>query len=128
MNTPTPEQISKLPKWAQEHIKDLTRELIFEQDAKRRLLDQQQVSPFYVREWNNGKQPYKRYICAQGRRIEVEHAGVKLGVFLASEDDGQRPYGIELKYSAIGDAIGRGVAIVPSGFPTINLQAVANIR
>lgn len=127
MNTPTQEQISKLPKWAQEHIRDLTSQRDNEQNAKRRLLEQQQVSPFYVDEWYSDK-PYKRYICAPGRQIEVEHAGVKLGVFLASEDDNQRPYGIELKYSAIGDAIGRGVAIVPSGFSTINLQAASNIR
>jgi len=26
MNKPTPEQISKLPRWAQDHIKDLARQ------------------------------------------------------------------------------------------------------
>jgi hypothetical protein len=127
MNIPTPEQISKLPKWAQDYITALSWNLDREQEAKRRLLEQQQTSPFYVREWNSGK-PYNRYISAPENRIEVEHAGVKLGIYLTRKDDSQRPYGIELQYSAIGDSLGRGAAIVPSGNSTINLQAVENIR
>jgi hypothetical protein len=125
---PTPEQIAKLPKWAQEHIKDLSRELDAANATLARMADEQTPSPFYVDAWYSTPR-VKRFIQSPTNHLTIEHAGVHLEIFLAPERDGQRLYGIELQYSAIDRTIGHStVALMPRGIGTIQLVTKENMR
>lgn len=126
MAEPTQAQIEKLPKWAQEHIADLKRNLAASEGVKSRLIDEQKPSPFYVDEWHSTPR-FRRYVQAVNRTVSVEHAGVHLDVFLADEHDGQRAYGIELKWCAVGKRLSDGVALLPRGYSTVQLVTPENI-
>lgn len=119
----TTEQIAKLPKWAREYITSLTRERDCLSAEVKRLIDQQTPSPFYVDDWYSPTRN-KRYIQSPTNRITIEHvtANVKLDVFLAPEDDGQREHGVEIIYGAIKRDLSHcPVAIVPRNMGSIQL-------
>lgn len=126
MEKPIEAQLAKLPKWAREHIKDLERKLSGCEGEKQRLLDVQKPSPFFVDEWHATPR-FKRYIVAPTNQISVEHAGVRLDVHIPYEGDPHRMNGIELKYSAIGDNVGRGVSLVPVAYSTVFLVDPKNV-
>jgi hypothetical protein len=120
--------ITKLPKWAQSRIADLERE----RDAARLSLkgfqDSQTESPFYLDAWYCEPR-IKRYVQSPTNRITVEHAGVKMEVYLAPEKDGQRLHGIEITYSPIEQRMGYAmVAVMPRGISTIQLVTKENMR
>lgn len=129
MSTPTPEQISKLPRWAQEHIKDLERNLTTAQALNKRFEDAQTPSPFYTDDWTVTPS-VKRFFQATASRICIEHAGVHLQVFLADPKDGQRLHGIELSYQGINERslCGSTVALMPRSISCIQLVNKANLR
>lgn len=121
----TPEQIAKLPKWAQERITQLERQLGSSQAQCERFANEQKESPFYVEEWLS--QRIRRYISTPTNRLCVEHAGVKLEIYLPQKGDGQRLYGIELTYSR-PDEIHGDIALIPRHHCGIQLLAQENMR
>lgn len=130
MQTVTAEQIAKLPKWAQDHIRNITRERDIAVQELNAWVDSQTPSAFYVDEYPCiGEQKHKRRYF-QGNRIAVDHAGVHCEILLAREDDGQRLYGIDITYSEGGPRrIGhQDVAIMPRASNCIELVAKDNMR
>jgi len=121
---PTPEQIAKLPKWAQEHIRDIERQLSAATTALDQIKDQQTPSPIYLDDWYCTPR-MKRYIQSPTGHLTIQHAGVHLDIFLAPEKDGQRLHGIELQYAAVESRglTDRQIAIMPRGINTIQLVA-----
>jgi hypothetical protein len=125
---PTPEQIAKLPKWAQEHIADLDRESISAKAVVVRMNDQQTPSPFFVDAWYSNP-PVRQYVQSPSDHLTIEHAGVHLEIYLAPEKDGQRLHGIELQYTAIEPTIGHAtVAVMPRSMNTLQLVTKENMR
>lgn len=118
----TPEQLAKLPRWAQEHIKDVERERDSAQALNKRFEDTQTPSPFFVDDWTVSP-TVKRYVQSPIDRLCVEYAGVHLEIFLARPDDGQRLHGIELSYSG-----GSAIALMPRSISCIQLVNKANLR
>ena len=124
---PTPEKIAKLPKWAQEHLTDLTRQLESSQASLTRFSDNQTPSPFYVDEWNKNSK-IKRFIQTADRSICADHAGCHVELFLARKDDGQRPFGIQVSISAMGEWGRNGnVCFVPSSSGKIFIMHKDNL-
>ena len=130
---PTPEQIAKLPKWAQEHIVDLARQRAAAVQALNEATNRVQPAPFYFTDTvhtGEASGPSFKKFYVNTRRMSVEHAGIQLDVFLPEPDDGQRLYGIELTYRSIG---GRGltdrmVGIMPRSINSVQLAAKEFLR
>lgn len=120
MSEPTKEQIERLPKWAQDHIQRLTRLKDRAEKALQDATDEQTESPFMVPNWETDT---VRFIQSRNRTMIVKHAGVKLEIFLARENDGQRLYGIELRYETHGPSslAYQSIGIFPRGISTIQL-------
>jgi hypothetical protein len=118
----TAEQIERLPKHAQQHIRMLERRINeLEVDVKR-FTDNQAESPFYTEGWHGDRN--RHYIQSPNNRMTVVYAGVKLSIFLPHKDDGQRLLGIELSYEAEHPARRlsfQEVGIFPRGISTIQL-------
>jgi hypothetical protein len=77
------DDLTKLPKWAQEYIKDIKRQ---RDDARTRLsefIDSQTPSDFFVEEWDNAG-PIKRYI--QTHKITVKMGNKE--IYINKEQDG----------------------------------------
>jgi hypothetical protein len=93
MSTPTPEQLAKLPKWAQAHIARIerTRDDAIEQLG--RYIDDQTPSSVYYEAMGSFDRKY-----IQSRRIVFQSEGVELTVMLPG--DSQR--GIELSWGPEG--------------------------
>jgi hypothetical protein len=124
---PTPEQIAKLPKWAQEHIGDLVRNLDSATTTIKRISDEQTESSIYVDDWYSNPR-IKHYIQSPLNRITLEHAGVRMDVYLPSEKDSQRLFGPEIQYQGIMPSLSfNPVAIMPRGINTIQLVHKDNI-
>lgn len=127
MNTTfTPEQLAKLPKWAQEHIADLTRQMDVAKRTLNEFTDSQTPSDFYVEEMlcltegNQNNKFVKRYI--QSHKVDVEHDGVRLTILLRQDEKG-----IDLQwYSA--DRHMSEVAMVPLGFNKVKIVAKELMR
>lgn len=130
MEAPTAEQIAKLPKWAQEHIASLTRDLASAVTTLNQMGDSQTPSPFWVDDWYVNP-PLRRYMQSSMNRMVVEHAGVHLEVYLAAQKDPQRDYGIELTYRSSLERVSSTfspVALVPRGIAQVALVATGNLR
>lgn len=100
MKPPTPEQIAKLPKWAQEHIENCERERDEANRILSRVLADQKPTPFYTTELrgaepSSGDRFIRRYFDA-GRHLTVEHEGVTLTITLPMGLQGRN--GIELSW------------------------------
>jgi len=125
MNTPTPQQIAKLPKWAQDHIKDLSRQREVTIRTLNESLDKQTPSPFYYEDnLCTGEQsgPVRKRIYVQTHWLYVEWEGVQLQILLR---EGQRQ--IDLKwYDQIGNC--RDVAFIPSSYQSARLVARGNMQ
>ena len=116
---PTPEQIAKLPKWAQEHIADVTRQMGVAKRALNEFTDAQTPSAFYTEETlclshdDNRSHFVKRYI--QGHKVDVEHDGVKLTILLRQDEKG-----IDLQWHSLNSFMCE-VAMVPLGFNKVKI-------
>ena len=121
---PTPEQIEKLPKWAQEHIKDLDRRMVVAERAVAEFADGQTPSKFYYDEYlcigGGSPKNVRRYI--QTNRVTIEHAGVQVDI-LVREDEPE----IEIGWSD-PTRICREVAMVPKSFQQIKIIHPKHIR
>jgi hypothetical protein len=98
---PTPEQIAKLPKWAQDHIQNIERERFTAVRALNEYCDETTKSPFVIEDSvctgeSTGPSTKRRYI--QAPSMKVEYGGVELRIS-ANDYNGRR--GIELSWSTL---------------------------
>ena len=123
MSDPTPEQLAKLPQWAQKHLADVKRQRDVAIRALDAYVDSQPPSPFYTEDLactgeQSGPTIRKRYI--QAHALCVDHDGVHLDIILRDKQ-------IDLSW-------GRGrykegeVAAVPSSWQAMRLVAKENLR
>lgn len=103
--------IAKLPKWAQQHIKDLKRERDIAVRALNEWTDTQTPGPIFVDELvstgeQQGPSTKRRYIT--GRRVSVEWLGVHLDVLL-------RDQAIDLQWSGL-NSVHQDVAFIPRSY------------
>lgn len=121
---PTPEQIAKLPKWAQERMEDLERRTRVAELRAKEYLDAQTPSEFYVEEYvgvGEGSSEYvKRYV--QTYKMAVEHDGVKLTILLR---EGEK--GIELQWGSTSRLMNE-MAMVPLSFNKVKIVAKEFMR
>ncbi len=125
--TPTPEQLAKLPKWAQEHMKDLERDADKYKEVARHFMEAQTPTPFYTELWDveMGK---RVYIKTENATICAEYAGCKVSLFLARKDDVQRPYGIEIKMEELNRrGMSQNVVFLPNSIGTIFIMHKDNL-
>lgn len=90
--------IDKLPKWAQQRIRLLERDL---EELTKALLardDTTTVSPFRIEHYAciNGQHQIVNQFVQEGHRMVVEHEGVRLEITLPRGNQGRQ--GIELKW------------------------------
>jgi hypothetical protein len=121
---PTPEQIAKLPKWAQERLADLERRTRVAETHLKETLDAQTPSEFYVEEYvsvGEGSDKYvKRYV--QTYKMTVERDGVKLGILLRQDEKG-----IEVQWNSTNRLMSE-VAMVPLSFNKVKIVAKEFMR
>lgn len=127
MNTLS-EQITKLPKWAQEHIKNLTRQRDVAVRALDKYVNKQTESSFYTEDLEctgeqSGPTCRKRYI--QTHSIFVVWQGVKLQI--DAHDYGNVGSGIYLRWSA-DDRISNDIAFIPASYQSARLVNKAFMR
>lgn len=77
MDTPTPEQLAKLPKWAQERIKHLETLLHINERTMRQFQDEQTISTVYFEDQiyntqKSGPNSVKKYIQATGVSFVID--------------------------------------------------------
>jgi len=125
--TPTLEQIGKLPKWAQGHIKILERERASAVRALNEFCDNQKPSPFYIEDWvctGERQGPSTKRIYLQTRSISVKWAGVDLRLCV-NDKGGMHRHGIGLQWQS---SDGRHhVSMVPVSYQSIELVDVENL-
>lgn len=120
---PTKEQIEKLPKWAQEYIRDVNREREVAVAALNRWVDDQTPAPIYVNELEclgeqRGPSHKVRYV--QGNRLRVDFADVALEVVLRDDV-------IDMQWSAPNYRTG-DICFQPRSFQAAYLVAKKNMR
>lgn len=116
-------KIAKLPKWAQEHIKDLQRQRDIAVRRLDEMTDSQTPSPFSDRKLDCTEDgaPVCRTVYYQARRMDVSHANVCMSICL--RDDG-----INLSWCADGPYTMRELAMIPESFQKVRLVARDNMR
>ena len=122
--TPTPEQIKKLPVWAQEHIKDLDRRMVLAERALNEYNDSQTPSEFYYEDYvcvGGGSPKYfRRYL--QTNKVTIVHEGVQVDVLVREHEPE-----IEIGWSDPNRLV-REVAMVPKSFQQIKIIHPSKIR
>ncbi len=126
--TPTPEQIAKLPKWAQEYIKDVSREREVSLRTLNAFQDEQTPSPFYVEEnlctgEASGPTTKRRYI--QAHSVEVYFRGVHLTV--DANEFGNSGSGIRLQWSS-KERGGGDAAFIPTSYQSARIVSKEDMR
>lgn len=115
--------ILSLPKWAREHIENLSNQLGQAKAQIKRMEDSQTPSPVWVDDWM-GIGRRKQFVQAPMGCVVFEHNGIHLEVFLVPDGDGQREHGIEITYSSLTDTghRGRSCAAIPhnAGFTIVH--------
>lgn len=120
MTKPTDEQISKLPAWARERIKNLQRERDEAVKALNKWADTQTPSPFRAEEMlctgeEQGPSAKTRYI--QARALLVVHGNIELRVSLPMGASGQ---GITLQWGGV-QRNGIEMAMIPESFQRVRI-------
>ena len=121
MSTPTPEQIQKLPKWAQDHIQNLTRERETSVRTLNEFCDNDTPSPIYYEEMvcngeTQGPSTKRRYI--QTDRIVVMWRGIELEI--GAHDYGSSGPGISVQWSVAGGRF-RDAAMIPESYQRVRI-------
>ena len=116
--------IARLPKWAQDHIRDLERERDTAIRALNEYVDRQTPSPFYSDEMESlgevkGASVKRHYF--QAHRITVSHAGIELEVNIHDPED------IKLRWGTPRHSMGE-VALIPVSFQQARLKTKENMR
>lgn len=120
---PTPEQIERLPKWAQAHIKDLDRQRRVAIDALKQFQDSNEptmVSYEKMRHLDGEVQFLTRYIDA--RSVEFVAAGVSLEVTLPI-DECER--GIKLSWGPEGSISLGDLCFTPTSYQQARITNMA---
>lgn len=118
--TPTKDQIQKLPKWAQEHLRDLSRQREEAVRTLNKLIDE--AHPCLGE--NPGPSFKTRYV--QTDHIKVAHAGVELHVLI--RDNGDNGSGrICLQWNDPKRTCG-DIQMKPVSFQSIELQSKENMQ
>ncbi len=124
MNIPTPEQIAKLPKWAQEYIENLDRRVVIAERELKKMQDSQTPSEFYIDDvlciGEGTPQHARRYV--QTHKMTVEHDGVKLTILLRQDEKG-----IDLQWNNTSRLMSE-VAMVPLSFNKVKIVAKEFMR
>ena len=114
--------ITKLPKWAQEHIHNTQRQRDIAVRALDEYTDNQTPSPVSVQEMecveHGSPKFYTRYV--QTNKITINHSGVELRVLLRNGH-------IDLSYGGGGLSTDE-VALIPASFQQIRLVSKENMR
>lgn len=121
--------ITKLPKWAQEHIRKIERERETAVDALNKYVDSQTPSAFSIQELEcTGENPapsFKtRYISTN--RMTITHRGIELNIYITDGDRSRSP-GIHLQWSATKRGMSE-VAMVPTSFNAVALITKEDMR
>lgn len=121
---PTPEQIAKLPKWAQEHIQSLDRRMATAERALNEHLDSQTPSEFFIEDFlcvgGGSPQFVKKYI--QAHKVCVERDGVKLTILLRQDEKG-----LDLQWHSTNRLMNE-VALVPISFNKVKIVSKECMR
>ena len=123
---PTSDQIAKLPKWAQDHIENLSRERDSAVDTLNKFCDNQTPSRFRVEDHpctgeTAGPSHKKSYV--QGHTLYVEWAGIELRI--EANDYGGRTNEIGLSWST---SMQREIALIPQSFCQVTLKTQENMK
>jgi hypothetical protein len=124
---PTPEQITKLPKWVQDHIKDITRERDVSVHSLNEYCDESTPSPFEISEHvctgeTQGPSLKRRYI--QAHTITVRWRGVELIVYA---NDYNHRDGIEIQWSSDNGAHSE-CAFIPKSYQQAVIKSKEGMR
>jgi len=124
METPTPEQIAKLPKWVQDHIRDLERRTKVAERAVKEYGDTQTVSNVFYEDFLciGGGSPKITRKYVQSDRITVLRDDIRLDVLLRQEEPG-----IEVWWSDEDRGM-REIAMVPTSFQKMRLLRKDHMR
>lgn len=115
MKPPEPEQIAKLPKWAQEYIVRLERDRDDARRTEKAYRDEQTPSPFFQEYQGNGLNEL-RYI--QAHTICVQWRGVRLRV--DAHGYGNRGEGIHLQWEDENRSMAE-CAFIPQSFQSARI-------
>ncbi len=125
MNIPTPDQIAKLPKWAQDYVKDLNRRMTTAEKELKEQLDSQTPSEFYIDDLlcigDGSPQFARKYV--QTHKISVEHDGVKLDVLVRGPEDP----GIDISWGC-SKRLMTEVALIPLSFQKMKIVPKDKMR
>lgn len=121
MKPPLPEQIAKLPKWAQNYVKSLERERDDARRTEKKYRDMQTPSAFFE-EYQGPKHQEVRYI--QAINLCCVWRGVRL--LISAHDFGNAGHGINLQWED-ADRHGKDVAFIPQSFQSARLVSKAEM-
>jgi hypothetical protein len=120
--------LSKLPKWAQEHIHNLERQRDVAIRALNESLDNQTKSPFSYEKYEcTGEEsgPTTKTFFIQAYSIQVNWLGVELTV--GAHDYGNTGRGIKLQWG-MENRFGEDVAFIPSSYQSARLVSKEHMR
>lgn len=122
MNDPSiREKIERLPKWAQDHIKDLVRQRKEAVEALDNYIDENNVGPFifsdFVCDKDGGPSIRERHINAD--KVRIEYGGIMLDINLSNQYRDEKA--IYLNWSPRRSKPNSIVAIVPSASNSLSL-------
>ena len=113
--------LSKLPKWAQQHIEDLQCQRDIAVRRLDAMTDDQTPSPFYIDQYDCTKTPSEnRRTYFQARRMTVGHLGVELYIILRDE-------GIDCQYRSEDRRVG-DICLTPTSFQSFTLKPRDQMR
>lgn len=118
--------ISKLPKWAQNHVKNLQRERDTAVKALGEYVDNQTESDIYIDNLEcigegRGPTPIRRYINGE-YQVSFDHAGVSLTVSIYPENHIELRYGHSERYLG-----GYDIALIPKSTGNMELKTKENM-
>jgi len=117
------DKIQKLPKWAQDHIRNISRQRSEAIKALNDYTDNQTKSPFYSEHLlclgEEGKNSFKK-IYFQAYQMTVEHAGIKVNIYTSRDDS------IEINYSGEGYSL-ENICLIPDSYQRIRLITKDNM-
>lgn len=123
MNKPTTEQIGKLPKWAQDYIKDVERERETAVRVLNECHDTQTPSSFYIDRLEcTGEEvgPSLKRHYIQTYQMSVEHAGVSLRVMAKDKS-------IQLQWATLNHSSNE-IGFIATSFQMAELKSKENMR
>lgn len=128
MNTITPEQIAKLPKWAQEHVRFISMQRDAAVKALNRFNDSQTESPFFVEDHvcsGESSGPSTKKMFIQAYCMSVNWRGVLLKI--DANDYGQSGHGIRLQWNGADRTI-EEIAFIPTSFQSAKILTKKDMR